>query len=132
MATVSIPYTHNRDPLNPEQLADQIATQLGLAVNPQVDIAPTTIVVTHPNVTAADTATIQTVINAYVFDPLWAGGIRTALQAKAPGALASNATFLALGAPTNAQVLAQVQALTRQVNAMIRLDSNLLTSTNNT
>jgi hypothetical protein len=43
------------------------------------------------------------------------------LVSRALGALASNASFLGLGAPTNAQVLAQVQALTRQVNALIRL-----------
>ena len=33
----------------------------------------------------------------------------------------ANATFLALAAPTNAQVLAQTKALTRQVNALIKL-----------
>lgn len=36
-------------------------------------------------------------------------------------ALASNATFLALASPTNAQAVAQVQLLTREVNAIIRL-----------
>ncbi len=43
------------------------------------------------------------------------------LLSKASTALATNATFLGLGSPTNAQTLAQVQALTRQVNALIKL-----------
>lgn len=43
------------------------------------------------------------------------------LQSRAAAALASNRTFLALASPTNAQVLAQVQALTKQNTALIRL-----------
>jgi hypothetical protein len=51
---------------------------------------------------------------------------RADLTAKATTALASNATFLALGAPTNAQVLTQVQRLTRENSALIRLALGLL------
>ncbi len=51
------------------------------------------------------------------------------LQAKAQTALSTNATFLALGSPTNAQTLAQVQALTRQIDAIIRLVGNQFDST---
>jgi hypothetical protein len=51
---------------------------------------------------------------------------KQALTDKAAAALAANATFLAIGAPTNAQTLAQVQKLTRQMNALIRIDLNLL------
>lgn len=43
------------------------------------------------------------------------------LHARARQALAANATFLAIPAPTNAQAVAQVKALTRQTNALIRL-----------
>lgn len=45
---------------------------------------------------------------------------RTILQ-QARDALVSNRTFLAIASPSNAQILAQVRALTRQVNGLIRL-----------
>lgn len=45
---------------------------------------------------------------------------RKALADAAQQALADNATFLAIGTPSNAQVLAQVRALTRQSNQLIR------------
>lgn len=43
------------------------------------------------------------------------------LRGKAGQALAINTAFLALPTPTNAQVVTQVQRLTRQMNALIRL-----------
>lgn len=43
------------------------------------------------------------------------------LRSRAEAALATNATFLALASPSNALVAAQTKALTRQVNALIRL-----------
>lgn len=43
------------------------------------------------------------------------------LQTKAQQALALNAAFLAVATPTAAQNAAQAKALTRQVNALIRL-----------
>lgn len=43
------------------------------------------------------------------------------LHARARAALAGNATYLALATPSNAQNTAQVRALTRQINALIRL-----------
>lgn len=50
-----------------------------------------------------------------------ADATRKDLLTKAANALTANATFQAIGSPTNAQVLAQVRLLTRQVNALIRL-----------
>lgn len=46
---------------------------------------------------------------------------RATLTEQAKAALGGNRTFLALASPTNAQTLAQVKALTRQMNAIIRL-----------
>jgi len=51
---------------------------------------------------------------------------RTAIEDKATRALATNAKFLALTTPTNAQTLAQVKALTRENTAIIRLLLNRL------
>lgn len=45
----------------------------------------------------------------------------TTVRQRAADALAANQTFLALTTPTNTQTLAQVKALTRQQNALIRL-----------
>lgn len=57
---------------------------------------------------------------------------RTSLRAKAINALANNATFLGLSSPTNAQVVAQTKALTRQNNALIRLVIGQLDDTSGT
>ena len=44
-----------------------------------------------------------------------------ALLTKASNAIAANVTYLAIASPTNAQNLAQIRALTRQTNALMRL-----------
>jgi hypothetical protein len=54
---------------------------------------------------------------------------RVRLLEQAQAALAANRDFLALASPTNAQTLAQVKALTRQTNAVIRLLVGDLTDT---
>ena len=46
---------------------------------------------------------------------------RLILEDRASNAINNNKDFLALSAPTNAQALKQIQALTRQTNAIIRL-----------
>lgn len=51
---------------------------------------------------------------------------RVNIEGKAITALTGNATYLALGSPTNAQNLAQIRALTRQMNALIKLTLNQL------
>ncbi len=56
-------------------------------------------------------------------------GDETTLRDRATSALATNTTYLALATPTNAQVVAQVKALTQQVNALIRLAVRALDST---
>jgi hypothetical protein len=43
------------------------------------------------------------------------------LEARAVQAIADNSAFLALASPSNAQSIAQVKTLTRQVQALIRL-----------
>jgi hypothetical protein len=51
------------------------------------------------------------------------------LRTRANNALATNRTFLALLAPTTAEVVAQVRALSRQMNNLARLASNDLGGT---
>ena len=55
-----------------------------------------------------------------------------ALRDKAATALTANQAFLDLASPSNAQVLAQVRLLTRQINALIRLTVKQLDSTDGT
>lgn len=61
-----------------------------------------------------------------------AATVEQALLDKARAALTANATFLALTSPTNAQTLAQVQRLTREVNALIKLQVRDLADTSGT
>lgn len=55
-----------------------------------------------------------------------------ALRNKAQTALTNNQAFLAISSPTNAQALAQIQALTRQMDALIRLQLALLADISDT
>lgn len=55
-----------------------------------------------------------------------------ALLTKAANAIAANQTFQAIPSPTQAQGLAQIQALTLQVNALIRVVANQLSSQSGT
>lgn len=68
------------------------------------------------------------VATPYVPDPTLAneGTVRQQLQA----ALAANRTFLAIPSPTQTQVRDQAQALTRQLNGVIRMLLNQFDGTN--
>lgn len=54
---------------------------------------------------------------------------QASLTTKAQNALTSNATYLAIGAPSVAQNTAQIQSLTKQCNGLIRLLIGQLDST---
>ena len=57
---------------------------------------------------------------------------RRTITTKAQTALSANATFLALSSPTAAQIRTQVNRLTREVNALIRLQLGDLDTTQDT
>lgn len=138
MATVAFTYDHSRDPMNPNHLGRQIQTALSLTSPPTVDISPTQIIVTHANVAEANRAAIQTLISAYVFSAAEAAlppGNEGVFKSKAQAALTSNGTYLAATAyPAGAALTttqlttivraqrSQIDLLTRQVNALMRLE----------
>ena len=124
MATVTLAYNHSRDPMNPDHLARQIQGSLSLASPPDVQINPTQIIVTRAGVTETNRAAIQTLIDAYVYDAAEAKlppGNEGVLRSKITAALTANQTFLAIPSPNAAQTLTQVQRLTRQMDAALRL-----------
>lgn len=57
---------------------------------------------------------------------------RKALLDKAQTAITNNVTYLGVASPTTAQNTAQIKALTRQVNALLRLAAGLLADTSGT
>lgn len=59
-------------------------------------------------------------------------GNGTTVRSRAQAALAANATFLGIASPTNAQVATQVQRLTRECSAIIRLLLNELSDVSDT
>src|SRR4051812_38784388 len=86
--------------------------------------------------TMTDGSTVQTITYSdgarseqYIPGPGTPAANQQALQTKAVNALAANVTFLARTAPTSAQVTAQVQLLTRETSALIRLLLNQLADT---
>lgn len=66
----------------------------------------------------------------YVADPNFGTDPnKLTLTQRAQNALTTNSTYLAIATPTNAQVTAQVAALTRQSSALIRLSLQQFDST---
>lgn len=147
MATLTIPYDHSRDPMNPDDLSDRIAAALGVTTAPVVDIDPVSITVTDPSVDESKLTQVQAVIAAYVFDPARSktgSGIAGRLRYQAQQAIQTNIDALALPDPTAANTAYlghaaipagtltaaqlstivrtlsdQVDALTRQNNALV-------------
>ena len=94
------------------------ASGLATAFNPDGTVASTRPLTTSESAALAAQAAAAT-----------QGMNQTQLLAQAATAIANNITFLGLATPTQAQAVAQVQALTRQVNALLRLSASLLDST---
>lgn len=61
-----------------------------------------------------------------------AGANRRTVEQRARDAIAANTTYLAIGSPTNAQVIAQVRRNTQSITALIKLALNDLDSTDGT
>lgn len=110
-------------PLNGALLADQLAAA---GLSSTVVLNGTTIELAA--LTEAKRAAAQAVVDAHPPSALAAADSANAQQVnettirdRANQALATNTTFLAITSPTNAQVSAQVKALTRQNQGLIRL-----------
>lgn len=143
MPTITFTGAHP-DPMNPDQLADLIARQFSLTTNPKVDVDPLEIRVTHPQASENQRTQVQAIIDAYVLDPVWQGGIAAVLAEKAQAALTTNSAYLAHaaipgGTLTAAQLSVivrtlsdQVDTLTKECTALIRLATSLLDSTSGT
>ena len=108
MAEVAVTKT-----INFPQLQREMLTQLG---DYQLTMADGVIVCHDDTVTVAQ---LQALVDAHVAVDVV--GNEATLRDRADQALAVNRAFLAISAPTNAQTVAQVKALTRQQNGIIRL-----------
>lgn len=96
-------------------------------------------IVSDTTQTAPDGSTIETITYSdgsrsiqYTPGPGTPAANQQTLQARAQLALTANATYLAIASPSNAQVSAQVTALTKEATAVIRLLLGQLDSTSGT
>lgn len=119
--TVSVPLTERA-------LARR--TPVGIALQWTGDLASTA----AKTISASEPMTLtslRSLVDAAA-DEVKAETTRGSLRSKAVTALDTNATYLALPTPTTAQAVAQVGALTRQVNALIRLVADQFDTTTGT
>lgn len=116
MSTPSKPTAHTTKPVD----LDQLSSELGGGALTAVTAEDGTTVTSHnPAVTKE---TLASAIAAHVApDQTARSANKATIQSRAESALENNRTFLAITSPTNAQIVAQVKALTRQNNALIRL-----------
>lgn len=63
-------------------------------------------------------------VETWTWKPGTPGANQQIIVQHAAAALANNASYLAIGSPSQAQAVAQVGALTRQVNGLIRFLTN--------
>lgn len=141
MATLT--FVNDGRTIHPDDLADKIATALGLTSPPEVSTTnatqqpPSAIVVTHANISAGNQAAIQAVIDAYTLDTnrvaLPPGTLGTLLnkgrQVVAPGGV--NATYLGHAAiPAGTLTLIQLSAIVRilsdQLDATTRQSTSVI------
>lgn len=114
-----------RLPVNLEQVARALTPADWMA---REDAAAGTVEIEAANLTSAE---LQSKLSGVVYDAAVKDGQAT-IRDRAQQALATNAAFLALASPTNAQTVTQVKALTRECNALIRMALNLLDDTTGT
>lgn len=114
MATVS-----TTKPLIHVQLAEELGDFWSLSISESNGVYTATAEVPQER--------LEAVVAAHV--PVDKDGNRRTLEERAQQALAVNAAYLALATPTQAQAGAQVKALTRQVQALIRLQLGQLDAT---
>jgi hypothetical protein len=98
--------------------ADQIRGRFGAGLNGD-GVTPINVAVLLPNLTG----TVNPAADPSQATLTMSGDAQTqaTIRQNAKTALANNTIYLALNPPTQAQVVAQVAALTRQVDALIRL-----------
>jgi len=96
-------------------------------------------ILTDTTVTLADGSTVQTITYTdggksvtYVPGPGTPAANQQTIQQRAVSAMDANNTYLALAAPSNAQVAAQVKLLTRETTGLIKLALGLLSDTTGT
>lgn len=101
--------------MNGDQLAAQLDTALGFTgTRVTVGITPTLVIVSHPSLTSANDAAVNSAIAAYVFDALYDS--RTPAKNSIAAASASNAPALNLVLRATASVLVDEINALRQWN----------------